>query len=541
MADVSFGMIGDTSRFQKAMDQAQKEIGKLKEQLAGVRDESRRGGREHGDLIGKATRGVMALAGQYVSLTMGIQKSVEALREYNKAKDEAAQAAATSRPAYGQLAQLAEGKTETERRARYGELIEKAKELYAGGGAGSQAEAAQVVFDLVSAGQESQLGFIRDLRKSGFVGQTGELTKSARALQATMGEAVTGNLKDLLSTALVAAAPAPASAEEVLQGATRGAGAAKLLGVVPAELLATVAKVSEAAGSTEWASTEVAQVLARMIELRQPPDWTKGPMDPKLVFGQVLQGKGLMEMVKEVKGRGLTEGQIQQLFPEERAFRGYLRMAENVEAIEQLTREAQAAPGAGEVEKRMALPSGHLAGEAARVAEEAKARAEVQEEQAGIIRNLTDAAMVDYQRGVMRGELPALPTVGLKAFQSGLAYGAATLDKLIGNDEALAARLRKGMLRGELSPETAIAVSRALNEPLVVADVPIATLPERFLRPAPTPPAQPGAAPAEPPSATEAGQAKQTAVLERIATGMEAGQRKQRVGAAGAQVNQHSE
>ena len=175
---------------------------------------------------------VAQMAAGYFGLAKVIGTVTGAMREMEATRREAAELSKQSAMGIGSLGQVASSKKD------YLRLRAKAESFYRHGGAASLDEAARTVFAVKSAGQMDQLDLFRELRASRLVQTPDVMARAATTLIASMGEKETGNIRAMISKAFGASQYSPATAESLLEAASRGGGLAAAIGISDEELLA---------------------------------------------------------------------------------------------------------------------------------------------------------------------------------------------------------------------------------------------------------------------------------------------------------------
>jgi hypothetical protein len=92
MGDVSLKITGDAAAAQKAFDHLNKQVGQLREQLATVSAEGKKGAREHADAISGLGGQLMGVVGQYLSVAGAIGAVSKALQDFHDRARDARQA-----------------------------------------------------------------------------------------------------------------------------------------------------------------------------------------------------------------------------------------------------------------------------------------------------------------------------------------------------------------------------------------------------------------------------------------------------------------
>jgi hypothetical protein len=315
-----------------------------------------------------------AVAGGYLSIRAAVQKVKEVFDEMNRSADEAAEKAKSAAPAMGELAQLAETPEEMQ------ELLGRARRVHARGGAGSLDEAARLVFALESADASSEIDMFGDLRRTGLVGDPAGMAKAAKTLQEAMGEEEAGSFADLVSKAFGASKFSPARAEEILEAASRGGTAARVLGLRDEELIAATSQVSAATGSADQAGTQVASLLRSLSRITEIGD---REVD--------FSGMDLAGMIREIASHQLDTAELTTLLGRQEALNAYRLLEADLPKFGQIVEEVDAAQSEQRVFRKLDLAQSDVSLSAAQVAQQQASLEEEMRRLEGTFANIDQA------------------------------------------------------------------------------------------------------------------------------------------------------
>ena len=287
---------------------------------------------------GKATAvdGVVAMAARWVSVGAAIAAATTAVRDYQTAKEEAAQRAIESRRGMGSLAQVAEDEQ------HFLKLQQKARELYLAGAVSSEDEGARVVFSLQSAGAMKQFGLFKEAGSSKLIEDLAPAAKAAATLQTSMGEAETGDSRAILSKAFGASLYSPATAEKLLEAAAKSGGSAHALGYTDEEVLASTAIMATSTGEASEGGTSVA-ALMRSIDEKRGEIAGKGGKAPA----------SLREAVLAIRAKNLDSEQLKKLLGRSEAVRAYRGLLQNMPMYERALAAVQKSQETDEIGRRL--------------------------------------------------------------------------------------------------------------------------------------------------------------------------------------------
>lgn len=266
MPTTTVELTGEEARLLKSLDRVIAKERELGQSAAEAGDKSTRGGeisRKAWEYANKTQESTTAGLGRMVAqlglVAAAAGAAKKAIGEMHRANEESAQKQRASEMGMTQLAQLSGGSKQKMLR-----LTDAARQLYAGGGAGSLNEAAGMIFQLESAGMFEQ----RDLFGSlyGVVGSPGTMAKAANTLMTSMGKGETGGVRGILSKAMAASAFNPQAADQLLEAAAGAGVSARKLGISDEEVLAATALLAQSTGSAQEGGTQLNSLLTAMLK-----------------------------------------------------------------------------------------------------------------------------------------------------------------------------------------------------------------------------------------------------------------------------------
>jgi hypothetical protein len=326
---------------------------------------------------GAALSQVMTFGAGVLSVGTAISGMTAALRGAREETDRLAQSQREATPDLAELAQMAETPADMQR------MVAEAKKTFTEGGASSLGAAGALQFRLESAGVADLRKAFSDLQSSGLVRDTAVLADSAAALDAALGGAETGGFRALISKGFGASKGAPATVEQILQGAALGGAQAKAIGISDEQLLAAMSTVAKVSGP-ERAATQVQSFLKQVEKFG-------------IGEGYLQKGQTLREYVQSIQQQVSGGEDIRDILGDRQegitAFRllseGISRFDENLRNIE--TAQATDAFGKKVEIARTAVPSVM----ATHVRQQATARAEIAASQTATWSSLADALSED--------------------------------------------------------------------------------------------------------------------------------------------------
>jgi hypothetical protein len=400
MAQLAVEMTGDEKRLERSIAQLTAKVVTLEQKLA----QAGKTGKKAGADINKTMKGARSQFGaqavgdlkKYAAGWIGVSSAVasvkQVLNEVSAAHDEASRKLTSAEQGMASLSQLALGDQQ-----KLTMLINQARELRKSGGAGSMDEAARIVFALESAGSMSDIGLFKNLY--GVVGSPDVFARATTTLQTAMGKGETGSIRNIASKAFAASQFAPASAEQLLEAATKGAANAKMLGWSDEELLAATALMAKATGSAEEGATTIAS-LGRA-----------------LVKQDGFKGLTIQQAVQQLSGMGMTDAEMQKYLGRAEAVRAFSVLRDQGGQLGMMTSEiagAQQGDLVGDIIRSRFSQPELFAAWKLRQSEGAREVAEIMN--SGVARTLTDA-QINFAKASMEAEggwAPAMRTFGMK-------------------------------------------------------------------------------------------------------------------------------
>lgn len=311
--DVTMTFDGQTAAFIQSVMRAKSALEKTTDQT----DEAGKKFRKTGDIAGEMGKKLMeSFIGPLSAVgavTTAVAAGTAALRAMNEEAQRGADLAKNAELGLSQLAQLAGGDIN-----KFKNLIAQAEKLFQSGQAESLTEASTTVFQAVSAGFDNELDFVGKLK--GVVKSPGEVAKSAKTLQASLGKDETGSFSDIVSKALAASAFNPSEMERLLEGAAQSGASGKLLGLGDEEILAATALASEAAGGAEQGSTQVKSLLIALAK------------DEKGRF----KGKSIPESIKTIQDMNLSDPELIKFFGRKEALGAFSSISNQLPKFQEI-------------------------------------------------------------------------------------------------------------------------------------------------------------------------------------------------------------
>jgi hypothetical protein len=445
MGEISFTATGDYSGAKRAVEQHEKDIAKLKAQLAETARVSKQVSGEQQKMAAEAKRmfegtrtplekynAEMSRAGEL--LRLGVDKGGISLQTYNRyvgqAKEQYEKAAQAGKGAFGdgilsKLGSMAMGmvsvssavqlvtaaltrmRAEAEKAGEAvknaglgkaplaqlpGTMADKAKvqrQIFEMGGADSQKEAGELAFQLISAGVETEVPFFASLKG---IDDAARVAKGAGMLRAAVGAEEAGTAQQIYSKAIVAAAPATGvTAADIMEGASQAGAAAKTLGLSDEQLLAATSRVAEVTGSGSVAGTRVKALMESFTR--------KGIADK-------MHGKSFDQMIDFVKNKGLSKQGLQEFLGSSEAAAAFGQL-QDTGALRQRTRDIEAGQAQDLAGRRIAEAVSDEDVRLEREARISKARRELSAQAMGRAKTTVDTAIDQGVAGIReQGGMP---------------------------------------------------------------------------------------------------------------------------------------
>ncbi len=372
---------GDSAKLVQAIQKTNRSLQDMERHYKKIEGASGKVGKENRQAFGaRAAAELKSYAAGMIGVGTWIGTVVKGLREVKQLGEDMAAKQRESRLGLASLGQLAETPAEMK------QLVNRAKQVYAAGGAESLDAAGRTVFQIASAGAMPNLEMFAQLRAQGLVEDPGAMAKAASTLVASMGAKETGTIRDVVSKAFGASKAAPSTAEQLLEAAAKSGTFARQLGISDEEVLAATTLVARATGTAEQGGTRVASLVKSLAE--------KGE----------FKGKSLAEIVGELKVRQMTAAEQKAYFGRSEAIGAFGVIARQLQGSEaepwglrEITREAQRAQAEDRVAAKLGLPGTIPELEAARGAIKATARKELAGTRLGIAENRAQAVFADWQ------------------------------------------------------------------------------------------------------------------------------------------------
>lgn len=228
-----------------------------------------------------------AIALGTAAMAKGFQVALDIIERMNQETDRLVQKQASAAAEFRSLAQLGGGDP-----GKVRELTAQSREFLAAGGAKNQAQATATIFALESASINTAENRKAFASLGGTIGDPAGFAKSARTLQASIGQEETGTVGDILSKAFAASAETSTTAPELLGAAAKAGAFASNLGISDEELLAAVSIASEKAGGAAEGGTNVRAFLKNIAN------------DPEAA--RAAREGGITGAIENIQSRGLT-------------------------------------------------------------------------------------------------------------------------------------------------------------------------------------------------------------------------------------------
>lgn len=318
--DVNIKFIGDAKKLSSEQQKVIKNQDKVIQRLKKSARESKKAARAAGGMNKSLASTGKAVAG-IASIAKGIQLAIVQLQKFDEIRKQAFERGLAAEFSTKKLATLAitdKGKVSDK---KFQQILKEVERVRSKGF--SESEAAKIVFDLRSAGLEKNLDTFADLK--GFV-NVGEFSAALGTAQAALTKKVSGSVPELINTVFSAAAKAQADPTQVARGIAIAAQPAKKVGTSSEELAVLIAALSQKTGSAEQAATQIRALSKVGIE-------------------QGLGGKGILDIVRKVQAKNLTDQQLVKLFGRQEGFIGFGAITDSLTNIESEIVKAKSARG----------------------------------------------------------------------------------------------------------------------------------------------------------------------------------------------------
>lgn len=340
----------------------------------------RRAGQQHAAAF--STKNVTAFSGAMLAtlgtITAVAAKLTDVSQQFDRLKSAHTEGA-------GGIAQLAQVATDQQ---DFRLLTRQARSLYAQGAASSLSDAGQFMFQIRSAGLDSDMDTFARIRSSGLAEDASGLVKAVDVFTRNFGKGETGDASAIVSKLLGASSLTQQSAEAIGAASARGAQFATALGLTDEEMLAAMSQASGLTGSAEQGGTVVAALLKSIekSELFQEGD---------------LKGKSLREMVQAIQGQvDAGEDLFDILGGRAEAIQGFRIIANDMRAYDKTLRVIKDSERNKELETKLRFAEQDPILAAERAARIAKAKEELSGQKTAQKALEQDAAASDFVRAV---------------------------------------------------------------------------------------------------------------------------------------------
>lgn len=316
---VDFSVTGDS---QKALAEMQKVIKKqdqLIRKMGATSKQTKRGARDNAHGMRSWVKGLGAVAAGYLSVSAAAGGVMKILREMQQLRERDKGRILGAEMAERQLVQQAMG--DPKQAAR---LLEMSRSTANVAGI-DRSRAAQFTEQL------SSLGLLGDRKIfEGLFDVTKDPTRVAEGV-ATISKAFeggdpTGSTADMVNKLFRAAAPSKVPVDRFAQAVVKAAASSKQLRATDEEMLAAASVITQVVGEPNEAGTSLRSFAAKAARLN------------------LGGGRGIMAAVEDVRGRGLSAAQLQQLLGTE-AMTAYDTLASRAGATRRLQGQITAAQG----------------------------------------------------------------------------------------------------------------------------------------------------------------------------------------------------
>jgi hypothetical protein len=348
--------------------------------------------RAHENAFG--TRAMSALstyAGGFTTIAAAVGVATQALREMQRAGEEAAAKKREAAGGLGMLLQMASTPAE------YEQLKGKAKQLVRMGAATDENEGARMVFDIHAANAASEFDLLARAKQAGFLEDPGKAAKAAGTIQRSMGAAEAGTIGQILSKATAASRIAPGSMEQIAEASARSGATAQAMGLSDEEVMAATAMAAAASGSPEQGGTQVASLLRAFASDKD------------------YAGLNIRESILKAKSENESFSEMTDLLGRAEAVNALNAVGSNLGEYDQLLREIHGANERNILEERMGWAAQDPAINAANLAKKMQGSEAMSREHLGTMNNLADAAAAATQEGYRRKFGDGLGTEALVA------------------------------------------------------------------------------------------------------------------------------
>lgn len=285
----------------KAMREQSKATRKLSAENAMLKNKVKEAGRSTDEAFGAKTLGkIGAISGGLIGIRKATQMAIDALKEMQRVRLQAAREGREAGPGLAQLGQVADETTSM------AQLQVRAEKFYGAGASPSLGAAADVVFALKSAQSLDAQGIVQDLAASAVAQDPAGLVEAAKTIQSSFGKGEAGSIRGIFSKAFAASGQSPSRVPELLQAGASAGSVSAGLGFTDESIMAAVAMAATAAGS---ASTGGTQIEGLLTTIKKKHDVLGKPGTFREAVSAIAEKTGNMSLAEQVKFFGRKEGQ----------------------------------------------------------------------------------------------------------------------------------------------------------------------------------------------------------------------------------------
>jgi len=358
--------------------------------------------------------GLKAVNAMHVAIAASIAVGTKALIKQNAERERSKELAKESARGMGELGQVARSPAELKM------LVNEARKSMLEEGM-TREEAGRLQFALQSSGKRSQRRTFA--RLYGMADPT-QMLENVNTLQGSMGmrEGMreTGRSNQVLDKLLTASGATKTNITDLGAAAASAGKTAGMVGASDEELLAAIAVMARGDASADVVSTQVQALAAAAAK-----------------SGEIKTGGGLMDIVSQIEGKKLNEGQLYKLLGRKEAVKGFLGLSQSRGEVQSLTGtlqgvDAAAAAGTGDVTGQRVRAMREVFG-TQRLERQMRARKEIAKEDIAS-RELKRQALLDITeaQGLEAGQ-NVFTRMGQEWLTSALSYNASDedLDKML--------------------------------------------------------------------------------------------------------------
>lgn len=395
----------------------QRENERLKKAVDGVAAANRK------SFGSQALADMKSMVASYTGIAGAVGMITKALGDMQAARKEAAQTAMLNETGISGLFTLAGTGPEAQ------QLVGRAQELFKAGGGLTEGEAANLAFQLNSAGITDKPTQMMFAKSKGIIADPIEMAKRSNQLRKAFGASEAGSIRDVVNKGVAAANLSPVGPEELLTGAAKAGVGAEALGFRDEAILAATGVAAEPLGGASEAGTAI-RALQKAF-LRQGG----------------FKGKGLVGAINKLKARGLNDQELVKFLGSDEAFAafGILARPESQAAMRKSIQAQDAAVANDQIGQQMGFRADVPQVGAANLRRRAQATLDVSQNDIGTMNNLNAAieALVlkklqeDYGTGVLGSTLSGVSSFGQ------------SMDEMLGFEEFNVRRFARKDLSGE--------------------------------------------------------------------------------------------